>query len=1093
MIKCLLAKGAGINHVDDKGWTVIHYATKYGQKEITEFLVNAGAALSPKESIEGKTPLMLAAQYGKRETLKHLLKLNVDVNDRSKKDGCTALMLACKGGYKNIARDLLDNGADSFAFDGIGWSALHYAACTGKVETASIILATGVDVDHMEREESKAGGTPFTVATRFGHLEMMKFLMLRGAEVNRKDMHRGMSAIAIAARNGSTPLLDCLLQCRADLNSRDLKEMTPLMHAASCGHHACIVSLLNCFAEIDFRDEDGKSAMWHAVDHGAQDVFLAAVLELSPEAKVVIIPWLEMEALRMQRGSGFQHGAAGEYFFKMLYGAPQAPKIVRANGGILDGLKGRTPDMDTYLVGSLVYLAAAMVHTAKVQWQDREKLLLMVEELQAMAVECLNSHALLADELIANCLLLGDPVPRGHLTPQLLYNAFNTGPLALSIDSNLTRIHGCSQVSSLVQLCLWSMDPRCDTVPVSGVQLPRRWWRLRYCPAAMIFLEAFGKLLFLGVVCLVAKSYDPTVRLLSSQSLLLLFVMLNLLYECGLVLEKRWAVCPSLYLDYSQLESKRWAAVCSHFVDDPWKSIDVLTLLLLILWRGSMSGLGKETAIYYLAVAPIPLTIGLLRYFIIWFPDSLGRLILTVALTARMLAGYLIIYAFMGFSFAVALSTVYGYQLSEYSSTAACARTLFTSMFMHFDLNVFDSQPHAIYGRTVLAVFVVCTAVVVFCAMVASTVHSFPALQNRAMEHAMHWKAMQVKLNLLCVERSPFCMLPVPFNIVPALFYVPHEHYLRNARQKSDNLYVLSVAGTVCDRLLGVVFAPLAAIIEYSWVIYTSPQRANVKAMLVLSAPVGISSYAVSMILAAVRHPPTQLLTTSRLERGRLKIRYQDSRDDVEVVGLVEDPMGAEGGGSLATPSVKRNIFDGPLLQTVALETNGRDSGDDATKKLKQELSGNAHLSSNRHFSLSDAKISPSEDQKDIELDLNFDRAPSSNQIGPVTLNHREDSCRGNDTQDPDQFTENAYAGTSLEGPLEDDYESQDGEPRTRGTLLESSQANFSLEQQSVIIGEGQAVAVAAYQSALFPRNKYPQLFNKFERRRIFQNVDFGD
>uniref|UniRef100_A0A0G4I2V3 Nephrocystin 3-like N-terminal domain-containing protein n=1 Tax=Chromera velia CCMP2878 TaxID=1169474 RepID=A0A0G4I2V3_9ALVE len=68
-------------------------------------------------------------------------------------------------------------------------SALHVAAWFGQEETARVLVDLGAEVDissEGQRESSKAGITPLSLAVEFGHTEMVKLLLDQKADVNRR-------------------------------------------------------------------------------------------------------------------------------------------------------------------------------------------------------------------------------------------------------------------------------------------------------------------------------------------------------------------------------------------------------------------------------------------------------------------------------------------------------------------------------------------------------------------------------------------------------------------------------------------------------------------------------------------------------------------------------------------------------------------------------------------------------------------------------------------------------------------------------------------------------------------------------------------
>jgi ankyrin repeat protein len=98
-------------------------------------------------SHDGWTPLHLAAFFGNRECAEVLLSNGADVHARSRNAmQNTPLHAAAAGRHSGIVAVLLSAGADANARQHGGWTALHAAAQNGDVETATLLLEHGVEV-----------------------------------------------------------------------------------------------------------------------------------------------------------------------------------------------------------------------------------------------------------------------------------------------------------------------------------------------------------------------------------------------------------------------------------------------------------------------------------------------------------------------------------------------------------------------------------------------------------------------------------------------------------------------------------------------------------------------------------------------------------------------------------------------------------------------------------------------------------------------------------------------------------------------------------------------------------------------------------
>ncbi|HEY2861660.1 MAG TPA: TonB family protein [Terracidiphilus sp.] len=121
-VKALIAVGEDVKAVDSSGWTALMYAAYVSSDFPVQELLKAGA--DPNQSSpHGDTALMVSALSGFWNG--DLVKAGAEVNSRNQ-DGQTALMiLATRADADEIAAALKD-GADAFAEDKLGRTALAY-------------------------------------------------------------------------------------------------------------------------------------------------------------------------------------------------------------------------------------------------------------------------------------------------------------------------------------------------------------------------------------------------------------------------------------------------------------------------------------------------------------------------------------------------------------------------------------------------------------------------------------------------------------------------------------------------------------------------------------------------------------------------------------------------------------------------------------------------------------------------------------------------------------------------------------------------------------------------------------------------------
>ena len=200
--------------------------------------------------------LLQAARAGDIERVKTLLKADPRLLVARDPMGNTALIIAVNSGHETLADLLFDAGVEP---------ELHEAAAigdSGRVRAALEREPSQLDTDSPE------GFTPLALAAHFGHLDVMRLLIDRGADVNRVATHRlAVTPLhaALFGRQVDAALL--LIEGGADValarggSGWKRAGWTPLHYAAGMGFSTLVQPLLDRGADPSRPDEEGKTPL----------------------------------------------------------------------------------------------------------------------------------------------------------------------------------------------------------------------------------------------------------------------------------------------------------------------------------------------------------------------------------------------------------------------------------------------------------------------------------------------------------------------------------------------------------------------------------------------------------------------------------------------------------------------------------------------------------------------------------------------------------------------------------------------------------------------------------------------------------------
>jgi len=112
-----------------------------------------------------------------------------------------------------------------------------------------------------------SGATPLYIATQEGHVEIVRLLLEKGAAIEAAA-DDGVTPLSSAVFHGNTELVQLLLEQGAMVGGRDNNGVTPLARGAQQGHVEAVLLLIKEGAEVDSKDNNGVTPLARAAQHG---------------------------------------------------------------------------------------------------------------------------------------------------------------------------------------------------------------------------------------------------------------------------------------------------------------------------------------------------------------------------------------------------------------------------------------------------------------------------------------------------------------------------------------------------------------------------------------------------------------------------------------------------------------------------------------------------------------------------------------------------------------------------------------------------------------------------------------------------------
>lgn len=241
-----------IDYVDEiNERTCLHELAISGRLHSLTAVLERGANTKATDTY-GRIPLHYACMRGHVEVVKDLVKYDsAESMQGVESTSPNAAPVAESVDYKDL---------DNFTPLIHGIVHARFAAVQAVLELGARVDPTG-EADHI----------PLNLACQYGSVAIVDMLLQYNPQILPDA--EGLYPQHLVPRSGRSPqILLMLKNYGANLDQPDkLYQWTPLFHAASEGHLACLQMLLDCGADVDAIDEKDLSAMYYAAWEGHLD------------------------------------------------------------------------------------------------------------------------------------------------------------------------------------------------------------------------------------------------------------------------------------------------------------------------------------------------------------------------------------------------------------------------------------------------------------------------------------------------------------------------------------------------------------------------------------------------------------------------------------------------------------------------------------------------------------------------------------------------------------------------------------------------------------------------------------------------------
>ncbi|MFC1616064.1 ankyrin repeat domain-containing protein [Patescibacteria group bacterium] len=261
IVKALVQAGADMNAQDYYGLFPIGVSMNYDRPENALYLIEQGADVNLISSEIGKTPLHEAAYFGQLEVAQALIDAGAKVNATNFYNE-TPLYAGVSGANLDLIQLLIDNGADLEIPDQQGFTPLHLAASLGELEVLDLLIDNGADVNGTYVSE----WSPIRAAVTYSEqIEIVQALIDAGGDVNLADVLE-RTPLHEASYNGFVDIMNLLIDEGAQVDVQESYGETPLYSSVAGGIYDSVDALIIAGADMNIADEYGFTPLHLAVE-----------------------------------------------------------------------------------------------------------------------------------------------------------------------------------------------------------------------------------------------------------------------------------------------------------------------------------------------------------------------------------------------------------------------------------------------------------------------------------------------------------------------------------------------------------------------------------------------------------------------------------------------------------------------------------------------------------------------------------------------------------------------------------------------------------------------------------------------------------
>ncbi len=276
----LSLKGNDANKITHDGRTYMFWAAWQGNLEVMEYLVKNKTNLKHLDE-KGQSIMVFATFFGQKDTkiFDYLIKNGADIKNEKTKAGANILHLVSP--YLTSIEEtkyFTSKGLDLTSTDDKGYNVFAYASKQGNQDFLNALIKAGID----PKSIAKDGGNAFILAsqgTRFHSNDLKAYQYLESLGINpNTSTNEGRNPLHHLARTNDAAIVDYFISKGVDVNQPNENGDTPLMLAANGQKDIAIFTkFFDKGQKWNHKNKEGQTALTYAIMGNSTKVCLLLI------------------------------------------------------------------------------------------------------------------------------------------------------------------------------------------------------------------------------------------------------------------------------------------------------------------------------------------------------------------------------------------------------------------------------------------------------------------------------------------------------------------------------------------------------------------------------------------------------------------------------------------------------------------------------------------------------------------------------------------------------------------------------------------------------------------------------------------------